>query len=115
MKYIQKYWPLLAIIAAFFCGQFSGGKPEKELIQKFEQERERDRAAISNLLKEITHLNAESQTIREQMVQDSIRFTGALERNQRAYTALKRKYYEIDLRRANSSTLDSIVSRLYPE
>lgn len=115
MKYILKYWPILLILFAFIAGRFSSPDVSKELQIKFEQERQRDREAISGLLKKITALSSESRTIREQMTLDSLKYSDALERNKQAYQSLKKKYYEINLSRANAHDLDSLVSRLYPD
>lgn len=114
---MRKYFPYLLCIAFFLLGQFLGtqDKSGEELLKrKFEQEQQWDRDSISALLNKITALSAESATIRERMVQDSLKYSDALERNQRAYLALKRKYDEINLSRATVHDLDSIVSVLFP-
>jgi gas vesicle protein len=112
---MKKLLPYLLIIAAFFAGLFSAPDRSKELEKKFEQEREVILEAIGQKDRQIIEMAAESREIRERMVQDSLRFAGALEANKRAYTALKKRYNEINLNRADAAQLDSILSRLYPD
>src|SRR5688500_15304389 len=98
---MKKYMPLaiLALII-FFAGRWTKDDNSKELKEKYEQERQVDRDRISGLVEKLTAKDAESRTINEERIQDSLRFSDALERNQTAYNRLKRKYNEINLNRA---------------
>lgn len=116
MTKLKKYWPFIVLcLIIFFSGRWTKDDNSKELKEKYEQERQRDRDSISVLLKNLTAKHAESRTINEERIQDSLRFADALERNQRAYNSLKRKYNEVNFNRFSAARLDSIVSELYPD
>ena len=116
---MKKYIPYaiaLLILAAFIAGRMSGGNndAEKELLNQWEKEREAYHQAIGQKDAQIVRLNQAQEAINQRRVSDSIRFAGALERNQMAYNRLKKKYNEINLNRATVHQLDSVVSALYP-
>jgi hypothetical protein len=115
MKLILKYWPALLILLAFIAGRFTANDNSDELQENWKQERKLLMEGIIKKQAEVTSLRADSLAIRKEMTLDSLRFSRALEVNQRAYTALKRKYNEINLNRASVHDLDSIVSVLLPD
>jgi hypothetical protein len=114
MKY---YIPLALLAIGIIIGFYLGGNKEAEqqLIKKLEAERKVFFEAISQKDAQIVEMAEQSREIRDQMERDSAKFAHTLNLNEQAYLSLKKKYYEINLRRANSFTLDSIVSRLYSE
>lgn len=113
-KYL-KYLPYVLALVLFLAGRWTAPQPDKELRKKFEAERESILEVIGQKDAQIVRLNEASHAIEKERVQDSLRFAGALESNKRAYSALKRKYNEINLNRANAHTLDSLVSVLFPD
>lgn len=116
MKYILRYWPALLFIAGILIGLLSGnsGRLErKELKEKYQEEQNQILEVIGQKDAEIVRLNEASGAIRERMQSDSAFFAHALNENKRAYSALKKKYNEINLNRASVADLDSLVSVLY--
>jgi hypothetical protein len=113
MEIIKKYWPVILCVLLFFAGRLTAPKPDKELKAKFEAEREAILEVIGQKDAQIVQMAERSHEIRRQMTLDSLRFAGALEVNQMAYSALKRKYNEINLNRATVHELDSIIAALY--
>lgn len=116
-KDMKKYIPYILILVAFFAGQLSGSNKhaEKELKAKFEQERQRDRAKINELLAKLAIKEGQERTIREKMKEDSIASAAALARNKQEYNRLKKRYNEINLSRATSNQLDSLVEVLFSD
>lgn len=116
MKNIKLYLSLALILTAFAAGLLSGNSrdAEKELEAKYKEERKLILDQLQKKQVEIWHLNEAQKAIERRRVSDSIRFAGALERNQRAYNALKKKYNEINLSRASHAQLDSIIFVLFP-
>lgn len=112
---MKKFIPyiLLALII-FLAGRWTKEDNSKELEAKYKAERKLILDVLGKKQIEVARLQADSEAIRKEMVQDSLRFAGALERNQTAYNRLKKKYNEINLHRADAQSLDSLVSRLYP-
>lgn len=115
MKPLLKYWPVLLILLAFLSGRFTASDNTEELEHNWKQERKLLMEGIVKKQAEVTSLRADSLAIRKEMTSDSLRFSRALEVNQRAYTALKRKYNEINLNRADAHTLDSVILSLFPD
>ena len=115
MKYIKQYFPILLILLAFFSGRWTKDDNSKELEEKYEQERKVDRDSIRELQRRAALKVVEFDHFKKQMKSDSAFYAGKLEANQRAYNSLKRKYNEINLNRATSAQLDSIVSVLFPD
>lgn len=116
MKTILKYAiPLVILAGIFLAGRYSAPDNSDELKENWKQERKLLMEGIVKKQAEVTSLRADSLAIREQMTLDSLRFSRALEVNQRAYTALKRKYNEINLNRADAHTLDSVILSLFPD
>lgn len=113
MKYITQYWPVLLILLAFLGGRYSSPDHSEEVEKQYKKERNLILEAIAQKQLEVAALDKRMETIEAERVQDSLRFAGALEVNQRAYTALKKKYNEINLNRATHAQLDSVVSVLY--
>jgi hypothetical protein len=115
MKPLLKYWPVLLILLAFFSGRFTASDNSEELLENGKQERQLLMEKVVEKQVEITKLRKDSAAVRGKMHLDSLRFAKALQENQRAYNALKRKYNEINLNRATVHGLDSIVSLLLPD
>lgn len=115
MTKLTKYIPHIAIaLIIFFAGRFSKDDDSKELEALRKKERTMFQQQIIKKQVEIQGLIKAQQEIERQRIEDSIRFAGALERNQIAYNRLKKKYNEINLNRADAHTLDSLLFSLYP-
>ena len=115
MKIKQYILPLIILAAIFLAGRFTASDNSDELKDNWKQERKLLMEGIIKKQTDLTRLQADSIAVRKQMTLDSLRFSRALEVNQRAYTALKRKYNEINLNRADAHVLDSLVAGLYAE
>ena len=114
MKYI-KFWPVILAALLFFVGRCTAPKPDKELRAKYEQERDAIMEVIGQKDAKIIQMAAESREIRKQMTSDSLKFSVELGANKRAYTALKKKYNEINYTRYTAHDLDSVLSVLFPD
>lgn len=114
MKYILKYLPYLLIIAAFISGRFSAPDNSKEIVKKYEDERDVIFKAIQSKDVVIIGLKAQGDKVDKERKRDSLNFSVQLQANKRAYLSLKKKYNEINLNRASVHELDSIVTGLYP-
>ena len=114
MKIKQYILPLIILAAIFLAGRFTASDNSDELQENWKQERKLLMEGIIKKQTDLTRLQADSIAVRKQMTLDSLRFSRALEVNQRAYTALKRKYNEINLNRASVHELDSLITKLYP-
>lgn len=115
MKQVVKYGPWVLCVALFFVGRISSPKPDKELIRKYEMEREFHRLQITTLNAKLADRDKSGLAILEKMKSDSLKSADALRANKEAYLTLKKRYNEINLNRADSHLLDSLVSRLYPD
>jgi hypothetical protein len=107
--------PYALCLILFFVGRLTAPKPDKELKAKYEQERDAIMEVIGQKDGQISRLNEDAEAIKAKFSADSAIFMDKLLDNQRAYSALKRKYNEINLNRADAQSLDSIISRLYPD
>lgn len=111
---MKRYIPYaIILLIIFFAGRYSKSDKTPELEQKWKSERKLTLDQLQKKQVEITHLEALQKEIDRRRVEDSLKFASALERNQRAYNALKKKYNEINLNRATAHELDSVVSVLY--
>lgn len=118
MELIKKYpWIFLAVIAvfAFLLGSLISGGPDKELIHKFETEREVHRQEIERRDARIKALDQAGRTIREKAIEDSVRFSEALKAKDKRIRTLTRQLENINLSMATDSQLDSIITGLYPD
>ena len=113
MKHLQKYWPILLILLAFLSGRWTASKDTGEL-EKLREDRKVIIQGIINKQVEVTQLRAAQEETERKRVSDSLYYANALQTNKRAYTALKKKYNEINLNRADAHTLDSLLFSLYP-
>lgn len=113
---VIKYLPVVILIAvALFVGRWTAPDHSKELEKKFEAERKVYQDRISDLKVALINKDKAGQAIREKMYSDSVKTVSALRANKEAYNRLKNKYNEINLSRANSHDLDSIISVLFPD
>lgn len=115
MKKLSNYIPYLLAGVLFFAGRWTAPKPDTELMQKYEEERKYHLSQIDSLKGKAGDLVKAGEAIKEKMYSDSLKFSSDLRANKEAYLKLKKKYNEINLSRANAQSLDSIVSRLYPD
>lgn len=113
---MKKYIPyiLLAIII-FLAGRWTKEDNSKELEARYKAERKLILDVLGKKQIEVANLDLKAQKVEKRRVRDSLYFAGKLEANQRAYLALKKKYNEINLSRADAHVLDSLVSGLYPD
>lgn len=109
----MKYLPYILCVVLFFAGRLSSPDRSKEVEKKYKEEQEIILKAKALGDVKIADLIKAQERVERERVQDSLRFASALEANQRAYNALKRKYNEINLSRATVRQLDSAVSVLY--
>ena len=119
MKELRKLPLWLTVVVLFaalsLVGRWTAPKPDKDLLQKYETERKFHLLRIEDLNGKLADRDKVGFIIREKMKEDSLIFSEQLQANNKAYLRLKKKYNEINLHRANAHTLDSLVSRLYPD
>jgi hypothetical protein len=113
MKTLTKYLPYILAGVLFFAGRFTAPQPDKELLRKYEVERNYHLKQIDKLNAQADDLAKAGLMIAEKMKEDSLKYSIALKANNEAYLKLKRKYNEINLSRSNAQSLDSLVSVLY--
>lgn len=114
MKSLFKYLPYFLAAALFLAGRWMA--PDgKDLIQKYEVERNYHLSEIKKLNARADDLAKAGLKLAEKMKADSLKTAHALKANNEAYLKLKKKYNEINLNRADAHTLDSLVSGLYPK
>ena len=113
MTFIKKFWPFILCALLFWAGRLTAPDNSKALEAKYEAERKQDRKAISDLMAKDALKSAEFDRVRDQLRKDSLNFSVQLQANKRAYSALKKRYNEINLNRADSHLLDSIIMKLY--
>ncbi len=115
MKNYLKYLPWLITVICFFIGRISSPKPDKDLIRKYELERET--LLADNKAKErlILTLSNQDKEIRAKMTKDSLENIKALTANKAVILKLKKDYEKISFRNASASELDSLLSALYPD
>jgi TPP-dependent pyruvate/acetoin dehydrogenase alpha subunit len=115
MKYLKYILPIALILIAFFAGRFSGdSKPDETLIKKFEQDRARDREAISDLREKLTATEAVEREIREKIAKRMAEKDSALKAERRVSTHYRKINEEINhsLNGATVPFLDSLRSVL---
>jgi hypothetical protein len=113
-QYFQRYFWVALLVIAFVLGLLISKGPDKELIQKFETEREVHRQEIERRDARIKALGEAGRTIKERAVQDSVRFSEALQVKDKRILTL-----QIKLRNAEKFTgasvpvLDSLRNAMY--
>jgi hypothetical protein len=107
-QYFQKYFWVALLVIAFVLGLLISKGPDKELIQKFETEREVHRQEIERRDARIKALDQAGRTIKEKAVQDSLKFSSALKAKEITITKLKVKINEVDYRNFRAADLDSV-------
>lgn len=113
MELIKKYFWVALLVIAFALGMLISKGPDKELINKFETEREVHRQEIEVRDRKIKALDSLQATIRKRMIQDSLKFSEALKAKEIRITTLKRKVNEFTTKTATIHQLDSIAAVLY--
>jgi hypothetical protein len=114
-QYFQRYFWVALLVIAFVLGLLISKGPDKELIHKFETEREVHRQEIERRDARIKALDQAGRTIKEKAVLDSIRFSNDLKAKDKRIRTLTKQLENINLSMATNSQLDSIVARLYPD
>jgi septal ring factor EnvC (AmiA/AmiB activator) len=115
MMFIKKYWTLIAIVAALLLGMFIAPRSDKDLKRQFEKKIKTHEAEITRLKQDRRRLDKDRATILAKAYQDSVKLSNDLAASNARISQLKRRIHEIDLSRANSGTLDSLVISLYPD
>lgn len=108
MELIKKYFWVALLVIAFVLGLLISKGPDKELINKFETEREVHRQEIEVRDRKIKALDSLQATIRKRMIQDSVRFSEALKAKEIAIAKMKVKINEVDYRNFRAADLDSV-------
>jgi hypothetical protein len=113
-QYFQKYFWVALLVIAFVLGLLISKGPDKELIQKFETEREIHRQEIERRDARIKALGEAGRTIKEKAIQDSIRFSEALQVKDKRILTLQIKLRNAEkLKGADAPVLDSLRHAMY--
>lgn len=110
---LTKYLTVILVLAAFAGGWLLSSQGDKELIDKFDQERKEHEAAIRKLSLSIQSLRADSLNIRKKMKADSLTFAIQIREKDEAFVRQKRYYESINLSRATAHELDSLRAAIF--
>src|SRR5690606_41683715 len=114
MTKIKQYLPYILAVIMFALGWLIS--PGDKVDHKgYEEERQGYESQIRDLNRRIASQDSLSRAILERMTQDSIQYADALKRKDLRIAGLTKRINEIDLSRATSAELDSIIARLYPD
>jgi hypothetical protein len=108
----MKYLPYILAGVLFFAGRFTAPQPDKELLRKYEVERNYHLQQIDKLNAQADDLAKAGLMIAEKMKEDSLKYSIALKANNEAYRKLKKEYESINYSRASAAELDSVRARL---
>lgn len=108
MELIKKYFWVALLVIAFVLGVLISKGPDKELIHKFETEREVHRQEIERRDRKIKTLQVLQNQIQERRSADSIEFVKRLQTKETTINGLKKRLNEVDFRNYKSADLDSI-------
>jgi len=115
MKKIKPFLSYILAAALFFAGRWTSSDNSSELERKYALERKYHLNEIEKLKAAIDDRDKVGQQIVKKMYEDSVKAAIDLRANKEAYGKLKKKYNEINLNRASSVQLDSVLSVLYPD
>jgi hypothetical protein len=113
MKKLKTFLPYILAGGLFFAGRWTGPDNSKELTRKYELERKYHLNEISKLNAALVDRDSLGLRIMRKMHEDSLKTAIDLRANKEAYGRLKKKYNEINLNRASSAQLDSLVEVLF--
>jgi seryl-tRNA synthetase len=111
---MNKYLPYIIGAAMFLLGWLIA-PGDKVDVSQYERERETYQKRIEELKALRAAQDSVSAAIRKKMKQDSAAYADALKRKDLRIADLTKRINEIDLSRATSAELDSIIARLYPD
>lgn len=114
MELIKKYFWVALLVIAFVLGMLISKGPDKELINKFETEREVHRQGIEVRDRKIKALDSLQATIRKRMIQDSLRFSSEIKAKETRIMTLQIRLKDAEkFKGASVPTLDSLRNALY--
>lgn len=114
MELIKKYFWVALLVIAFVLGMLISKGPDKELIHKFETEREVHRQEIERRDARIKALDQAGRTIREKAIQDSIRTSHELQAKEKRIITLQIKLRNAEnIKGADAPILDSLRNAMY--
>lgn len=113
-QYVEKYFWVALLVIAFVLGLLISKGPDKELIHKFETEREVHRQEIERRDARIKALDQAGRTIREKAVKDSTRFANDLQAKEKRIITLQIKLRNAEkIKGADAPILDSLRNAMY--
>lgn len=115
MLFIKKYWSIIAIVVAFLIGMFLSGGGGKDAERIAEKKIKQHETEIAQLNKKLKQSDKDRATIEAKAYQDSVKLSSDLAASNARILKYQKHVNAINLSRANTGTLDSLVSSLYPE
>lgn len=113
MKKLSSYIPYLLAAVLFLVGRLTAPQPDKELLRKYEVERNYHLNQIDKLNAQADDLAKAGIEIGEKMEARRVKDSIALKAKDRVIFKLKQNYENISFRNADAVKLDSIFAALY--
>lgn len=110
----KKYIPYVLIAVAFFFGQLSVPRTDKDLIKKFAQEKKVLLTEIEYLRVSMGIRDEAGLRLREKVSKDSLWYSVQLRAKDREINQLFKHIQNVNTNRYSAADLDSAIQRLYP-
>lgn len=113
MKKINTVIVLALVVAAFLAGQFISPRPDKELREKFAEERKIYEDSLQSKELQIIVLSHIENKLKDKITKDSLRYVEEFKKSDDEIKRLKNKIVLIDFSKYRVDELDSVRAALY--